>query len=404
MTGKTQKTNTAAFFLCLFLTACGIRETAKEPQKTTEKPQETIENPQETVEKPQDTAKDLPDAVEIPVYDEIIENGRLYASEESKTKREETMYRIDKETDSREPICRMTLQKESGMLEIWDCQDNRNVFSGKAAVQKDGSLENPEYYQHLFRNSRYGFYQDAEADTDEPIPVWFSEDSAGFADNGNMAEYKDRRTFLADLGFDGQEPFYCYYDGIGNLRLELYLDEEKGHGCGLFYRYRYADQYGFVFDTVSDGTWTPDDPYLLTTIYGDIGKDDVEEFEENLTYRDDGKLDCYQSLGIVGWLCEEMELPPDEKVSLVKINYIYRDDGSLFYRDYSHNGRVFFTTGQSSESYYDELERPVYKNAYITHGTLEYFYIYDDAGNEPAYELQLDQNEGYYVPVCVRYH
>lgn len=372
----------------------------------------------------------LEEAIEIPVYAELLGYPGIPCTfAENETQWEKVLYDIDVETKSTQPLRRMTLQKESGLLEIWDYLDKQNLYSGEAVLKEDGSLANPEYYHYLFSDSVYRISHHSE--TASKIPVWFSYtddkeehtaegreknrfekiQEAFWGNNGHMAEYEDRETFLSDFGFAGQEPFYCYSDKNGNLQLELYLDEKTGCGCGLSHTYHYTGQqqkadsmYGFAFDTVSEGTWTPRDPFQLTNVYGETGKEAVEEYEERIDYREDGTLDTYQSFGIVDWLNEEMELPPDEKIWMVKIHYIFRDDGTLFYRDYSHNSRIFATTGQSCDSYYDALERPVYETAYITHGRLKYYYIYDDTGKEPAYQLCLDDNLGYYIPECVRYH
>lgn len=366
--------------------------------------------------------------IEIPLYETAFYDGSFITSEESETNREEILYRINEEQKRVELLRRMTLQKESAALEIWDYLDNRSAFSGEAVVKEDGSLANEEYYQYLFRNGRYPFYQ--SSDTDTAIRVWVSQTESAeenseddkeqssfelvqntvFGNTGHMSEYEDRKTFLSDFGFGEQEPFYCYYDGNGNLQLELYLDEERGQGCGLIHWYGYTYQMdkddsmsGFAFDAVSDGTWKEEDPYLLASVDGETGEKSVEDYEENIDYTETGKVDCYRSLGIVGLHDEEGNVI-DEKSIVVKIDYIYRDDGTLFYRDYYHNDYVFGSTWQSCDSYYDESERIVYESAYITHGSLEYYYIYDDTGREPAYALFLDDNLGYCMPKCVRFH
>lgn len=366
--------------------------------------------------------------IEIPLYETAFYDGSFCTSEENETQREELLYRINESEKRVEPLRRMTLQKESTTLEIWDYLDNKNVFLGKAVVKEDGSLTNAKYYQHLFRDGRYPFYQSSGTDT--TIPVWVSQTDIAvdneaegdeqssfeliqntvFGNTGHMSEYEDRKTFLSDFGFGEQGPFYCYYDRNGNLQLELYLDEESGRGCGLMHEYGYTYQmekkdsmYGFAFDAVSNATWKQNDPYLFASIDGETGENYVEEYEEGIDYTEHGNVDCYHSLGYIDWIYNEGEMP-DEKDTILKINYIYRDDGSLFYRDYYHNDFVFGTTYQSIDSYYDESERIVYETAYITHGSLEYYYIYDDAGREPAYALYLDNNLGYCIPVCVRFH
>ena len=57
----------------------------------------------------------------------------------------------------------------------------------------------------------------------------------------------------------------------------------------------------------------------------------------------------------------------------------------------------------SLESYYDERGRVIYESGYITHGELEYFYIYGDEGEKPQYLLTVDYGGGYAVPDMKRY-
>jgi len=50
---------------------------------------------------------------------------------------------------------------------------------------------------------------------------------------------------------------------------------------------------------------------------------------------------------------------------------------------------------------YTDEGRLVYRYGYITHGSLEYYYIYEESDMEPAYCLELDHNGG--PPVLVIY-
>ena len=362
------------------------------------------------------------EAVEIPVYDECASGGFL-VFEENETCRTETLYRINKGNKSLVEVRRLTLQKEDSTLEIWDCLDDRSFFEGEISLQEDGSLVNEEYYQYLFRENQYPLWQDSEDDT---ILVWVSEtekegesgEQNGFewaqevvwGNTGHQAEYENRRTFLADFGFADKEPFYQYYDYIGNLKLELYLDEASGKVCGLIYGYTYNYQmekqesaYGFAFDAVYQGEWEAADPYSLTTVFGSTGEDAGRGYEEIIEYTEDGKIDYYKSMAFDDWFGGEEE-EKEEKDRILEINFIYRDDGTLFYRDYAHNSVVFETTSCSRDSYYDELGRVVYESSYITHGSVYEYYIYDDGGKEPKYYLYLDDNLGYCIPTLVRFH
>lgn len=160
--------------------------------------------------------------------------------------------------------------------------------------------------------------------------------------------------------------------------------------------------YGFAFDAVYQGEWEAADPYLLTTVDGKTGENAGREYEEITEYTEDGKIDYYKSMAFVDWIGGEEE--KEEKDRLLEINYIYRDDGTLYYRDYGHNSMVFETTFCSLDSYYDELGRVVYESGYITHGSIYEYYIYDNEGKEPKYYLSLDDNLGYCIPTLVRFH
>ncbi|MCM1253773.1 MAG: DUF3876 domain-containing protein [Clostridium sp.] len=354
--------------------------------------------------------------IEIPLYEESTHDGFLVVDENEEYKTT-TYYQINR--GKAEPFRRYTLQKENNTLEIWDCLDNKSIFTGQVSLQEDGSLVNEEYYQSLLLDNLYHFN---EASEDEPIPVWVVEtdkeagEQSGFewaqeevfGNTGHTAEYENRQDFLADFGFADKEPYYQYYDSCGNLQLELFLDEAAQKGCGLLYQYNYTYQlgkeasiYGFVFDALYQGEWKAADPYDVTAVTGSTREEDVREYEEIIEYTEDGKLDYYKSMAFVDWIGPEEKT---EKDTLLEINYIYRDDGTLYYRVYHHNSMVWETTDCSMSSYYDELGRIVYKKGYVTHGSAYEYYIYDNNGNEPKYYLYIDKNLGYCIPALVRFH
>lgn len=129
----------------------------------------------------------------------------------------------------------------------------------------------------------------------------------------------------------------------------------------------------------------------------------MEDFEETVEYTEAGNPDFNKSQGLMEHRRDEdgaLELAP---VSVLELDYVYRDDGTLYCRDYTHNPSIFGTTLCSLESYYDERGRVVYESGYITHGQLEYFYIYEDEGEKPEYLLTVDYGGGYAIPTMERY-
>ena len=159
---------------------------------------------------------------------------------------------------------------------------------------------------------------------------------------------------------------------------------------------------GFAFDAVYQREWKAEDPYLLASVDGSTGENMVQEYEEVIEYTKDGKIDYYKSMGVIDWLRDGGA--EDGKDRVLEINYIYSDDGTLFYRYYGHNGYLFSSTYCSIYSYYDEFGRVAYESGYITHGSIYEYYIYDNDGKEPKYYLYLDDNLGYCIPTLVRFH
>lgn len=201
--------------------------------------------------------------------------------------------------------------------------------------------------------------------------------------------YADENALLEAYGFMGCAPFYQYYDEMGRIYMEFYWDEQRDLGCGLRYRYysetdEVEEVYGFGFRGHSEETWNKD-MYATVSVYGDTGESYVENYREYCEYTEDGRVNYYISSG-------EMDMSGDipEEVTVLEIDYVYKDDGTLASREYSHNSWIFGTTYTTLVSYFDEKERLIYEYAYVTHGCLEYFYIYTDETDKPTYCLCLD--------------
>lgn len=242
-------------------------------------------------------------------------------------------------------------------------------------------------------------------DFEEPLflPVWIVEE--GTEDKTRTAEYESREALLAEFGFENSAPVYQYYDRHNNLQLELYRNEPSGQFCGIAYEYYFNSQkekcaklYGFAGNTVLKEKWKGEDAY--SKIYE--GKPDeqdlVKDYNEIMEYTPAGKPDYFLSQGLLEDASENSE--PEK---LIEIKYVYRDDGTLFYRSYNHNPKVFGTTLCVLDSYYDEKECVIYERGYTTHGYLEDYYIYEAKEDTPAYLLELDYSHGYAYPCMVEY-
>ena len=212
--------------------------------------------------------------------------------------------------------------------------------------------------------------------------------------------YTERDRLLEDCGFNGKEPFYQYHDENGELQLELYYNEGTCKGCGI----RYdpggnQNPQGFKFDGSKMEEYDSEflkerlnaDPYELLANGGvDLAKDEwIDDYEENIEYLSDGRPKHFKSQGWITYVDDEHETQ-----KLLEIEFTYREDGTLRRRDYAHNMMALETWHSVTHSFYDTQERLLYEDCYITHGSMDYYYIYQDDKEQPTYCLMLDHDLG----------
>lgn len=368
----------------------------------------------------------LDNAIEIPKY---VENrgSTMLVVEDDETLQVKKIYQLNQFQKCSDEVRRWQLQKDTGVLEIWDCLEEKSLFDGSVRLDENGNPQNTEYYDMLLWENCYWLWDYQE---DTTVRIWLDEprtestdESQGiesfeyvqkelFGNDGHAEEYESREAFLADFGLQDSAPMYQYYDQFHNLQLELYQDKTLEHFLGIVYKYYFDDEkkknvemYGFTINSIQEAVWADKITFLAGPVSGNsVTREEsiVHKPEEIIGYTPSGRLDYYRCLRVSEW--ERYGEVPGQTYTAISINYIYRDDGSLFYRDYWHDPLMFGTTLQSMESYYDEAERVVFESGYITHGELEYYYIYEGKKDIPKYCLQIDHNMGYAIPEMVRYY
>lgn len=358
------------------------------------------------------------EAIEIPKYDELRGRSMLTVTEEG-NKLEKRIYLLNKEKKRVDEIRSYSLNRESGRLLIRDSLEGVNLFDGIIRLDEENNPENAEYFNMLLWNE---IYMPGNFEEQSLLPVWVEEDfetevqtdsgfekiqNKFFGNPGYTKDYESRQEFLEEFGFADNEPMYQYFNQHGELQLELYMDDAMENICGIYHEYAFNSelekvdfsQYGFTLRVLYEGEWEERDKYSLKNVNGydsTESGDWITDYEANAVYREDGRPDYFESSGRID------DYP--ERSTLISINFVYREDGTLYYRDYDHNSLAFETYLSYLDSYYDEKERVVYEKGYITHGHVEYYYIYEDESDKPAYCLYLDHNLGYEIPEMVKYH
>lgn len=222
-------------------------------------------------------------------------------------------------------------------------------------------------------------------------------------------EYASREAFLREYGFEGQEPFYEYTPENGGLQLELYYNNSRSLGCGIrYYPETGEEPAGFLFNGSGNyryyldflgGAGVETGPYTTLSFGGSDGKDEAEDYEEAVEYREDGRLSHFVSQGWIPWLNEKKELQ-----KLLDIELFYREDGTLRERNYWHNDMVFGTWYSARQGFYDQQERLLHEHCYVTHGSVDFYYIYEDDGDTPLYCLIIDNNLNLLCAELLEYH
>lgn len=209
--------------------------------------------------------------------------------------------------------------------------------------------------------------------------------------------FKDANSFLTAYGFDIDEPFYEVY-AEGDLVLTLYYDKETELGCaipgsewtgGACFQGAIEEEWdGYLWGVYMDPVVIHLDERLRPEDYmGDYHYDEIKEYDEA------GRLVEYRVTNIDDYMKEECSSANDSYDGwndALKVSYEYQANGELAYREYFHNSYIFGTTQSSLRTWFDEQGRPVYECAYITHGALEWFYIYEDEDEIPEYILSTD--------------
>lgn len=334
-------------------------------------------------------ADHVPESITLRIFSRIQQEGPVSRK---------TLYQVDEQTKNTIELRSYTLNQEEKTLEIRDGLRQRILFSGSVLLDKDGNLQNEAYFDRFFGSCSCvtkPWEPDPNIGYEEGIPVFTAEhDEYGWI-RSHTVYYPDREALLAEQGFSGQEPFYRYTDIWGDLVVELYYDPATETGCGFYYDYEFYPEQeqiitGYVFHGIEQQPWVQYPPYVLENRYGETGKEWLEggeilSYEEECRYRADGRPEYF----CAGGLADFYGNGPEEAVFL-KLDFIYRDDGSLACREYFHNTWIWGTSYSSGTYLYDEEERLIAEHLYITHGEMSFYYVYEDGSDQPVYALMLD--------------
>lgn len=227
-------------------------------------------------------------------------------------------------------------------------------------------------------------------EAEQPFPVYNATGAYGIPADEPIW-YTDEQSFLAKFEFDDKAPLIDYYDAEGEHQITVYYDRSQDLGCSILTEWN-GNRKGYIFKCRDKKDWTGYgiDYNALTTLDGYNPKDGAETmegYEEKIEYDEQGRIVFFESSAI-----SDISGLEGARERILTIEFEYYDNGNIKYRRYSANHLMFATTGSPTESYFDEQGRLVYEWAYITHGSLHDYYVYEGDSKEPSYILRLDDN------------
>lgn len=230
--------------------------------------------------------------------------------------------------------------------------------------------------------------------TESPVPSPIgSVQTEGLGERGwkNM-EREELEQLFAEWGFSEEEPFYQRRTPEGELDLTLYLDEEGERGIGFWGSLEddMGRRDGFAFEGFSSpegwGDWYGwRDPYALPAVErNDVILDCWEEWEYNNYGR--------RAEGCVYAKVDDPRFGDPDRVPLYEAKYTYNEETrKLEHREiWTNFSPCLGLSYEPHDSWYDERGRLAYEEEYITHGSLNYYYIYREDSMAPAYCLYVD--------------
>lgn len=205
---------------------------------------------------------------------------------------------------------------------------------------------------------------------------------------------KDRDAFLTANGIMAEEvPFFVYDDEDSGRQFTVYTDAPAAGGIGIYCEG--GRIWGFGIPACSGEAWV--DERFEVTYGGDTGEQLVEDYTASRTYNEQGQLIRFLSEGTI----TDIEEPHRDRV--IEITYTYRDDGTLEQKEGFYNAWIFGSVGCSERCFYDEKGRLAYSSAYITHGSLDNYYIYSGDDVRPDYGIMLDYDGSIHAYEFVHY-
>lgn len=218
----------------------------------------------------------------------------------------------------------------------------------------------------------------------------FCESYTIFNESGDFTNNKT--TFLSEnnLGNENLIETHSVNTGVNNIKTELYYDkdlnqyyftEEFGNYL-IMAKIKQISSHSEYFDEAYDNIVIPN-PYNVLSTEGNNGENYVSNYREEKETDNNNNIIKYNSYGIIN------DKADDGETSILKAEYEYNEEGVLTHYAQYQNSTIWGTQFSSRNYFFDSNGNPLFLSAYLTHGSADYTYIYNDEST-PQYIILTD--------------
>ncbi|MBO6137860.1 MAG: hypothetical protein J6O71_04530 [Lachnospiraceae bacterium] len=351
------------------------------------------------------------DAISVPAYEGLLEgtyNILLYTEERKEMSGSRDFYQVFWEAGKCPKVKRWEYEVAEGNYEktsmrIFDAMEDKLIYEGPMELDNDLEPINQDFYKSMIINNLQVYAEDIP---DEVIfytgelkekPQADKKTGSGEETEGEeqeipeqiTEEYKDLNECLKAKGLDEKSAIGEYVDEFGNKEFEVYYDTKSGQGLAVAYRWYYdltlkkkASLEAFPIAKYERSKKTYSfQPMSLNAEERMSGYSKTSEYISgqlrNLEIRDFDRT---------------MEDSPGYE-TLIRENFVYRDDGSLYYHGRSHNAYYYGIDYMAMNEKYDLSSRLVYSSALVMTGSNELYNFYEGDSKKIKYQIFLDKSD-----------
>lgn len=211
-----------------------------------------------------------------------------------------------------------------------------------------------------------------------------------FDNNGNFNKIKEDLLTQNNLNSDNLIEDRTIVITNSNIHIELYYKEdldkyyfiEETSNYITFAQIKQITDHFNYLNEIYDSIVVPN-PYSYVSIEGETGEKYVSQYRETKESDSNNNIINYTSFGVLN------DYPDDSEAKILENIYEYNNDQILTHWVQYQNPVIWGTQFSTRNYYCDDKGNPIYLNAYITHGGLSYYYIYNGQ-TTPQYVILID--------------